>query len=67
MQKQKLNEYSKVVCKLAGIIELKKEKKHNIETNRRELGLYPKYEFITSHCLEGYLLTTNVKSGISKQ
>ena len=50
MQEQKLNEYSKVVCKLAGINELIKGKKHNIETNRRELGLHPKYEFITSHC-----------------
>jgi len=50
MQEQKLNEYSKVVCKLAGINELIKGKKHNTETNRRELGLHPKYEFITSHC-----------------
>jgi integrase len=50
MQEQKLNEYSKVVCKLAGINELIKGKKHNIETNRRELGMHPKYEFITSHC-----------------
>lgn len=50
MQEQKLNEYSKVVCKLAGINELIKGKKHNTETNRRELGIHPKYEFITSHC-----------------
>ena len=44
IQEQKLNEYSKVVCKLAGINELIKGKKHNIETNRRELGIHPKYE-----------------------
>ena len=50
IQEQKLNEYSKVVCKLAGINEFIKGKKHNIETNRRELGMHPKYEFITSHC-----------------
>ncbi len=50
LQEQKLNEYVKVVCKLAGINELTKGKKYNFETNRRELGIHPKYEFITSHC-----------------
>jgi integrase len=51
LQEQKFNEYIKVVCKLAGINELTKGKKYNIETNRRELGTHPKYEFITSHAL----------------
>lgn len=47
---QKLNEYSKVVCKLAGIVEVVKGTKLNTETNRKELGKYPKYELIASHC-----------------
>ncbi|WPR72494.1 phage integrase SAM-like domain-containing protein [Flavobacterium sp. NG2] len=47
---QKLNEYAKVICKLAGIIEVVKGTKLNIETNRKELGNYPKYELIASHC-----------------
>lgn len=47
---QKLNEYSKVVCKLAGIVEIVKGTKLNTETNRKELGNYPKYELIASHC-----------------
>jgi integrase len=47
---QKLNEYSKVICKLAGIVEIVKGTKLNTETNRKELGNYPKYELIASHC-----------------
>lgn len=47
---QKLNEYVKVVCKLAGIDEVVKGAKLNTETNRKELGMYPKHELITSHC-----------------
>ena len=47
---QKLNDYSKVVCILAGIVEVVKGTKLNTETNRKELGNYPKYELIASHC-----------------
>ena len=47
---QKLNEYVKVICKLAGIVEVVKGSKLNTETNRKELGNYPKYELIASHC-----------------
>ena len=47
---QKLNDYSKVVCKMAGIVEIVKGTKLNTETNRKELGNYPKYELIASHC-----------------
>lgn len=47
---QKLNDYSKVVCILAGIVEVVKGTKLNTETNRKELGKYPKYELIASHC-----------------
>ena len=46
---QKLNNYVKVVCKLAGIIEVVKGTKLNTITNRKELGNYPKYELIASH------------------
>jgi integrase len=46
---QKLNNYVKVVCKLAGIIEVIKGTKLNTITNRKELGNYPKYELIASH------------------
>jgi integrase len=66
LQEQKLNEYSKVVCKLAGINELTKGKKHNIETNRRELGLHPKYEFITSHCFRRSFVTNKNKDWNTK-
>jgi integrase len=47
---QKLNNYAKVICKLAGIVEIVKGTKLNIKTNRKELGKYPKYELITTHC-----------------
>jgi integrase len=50
IQHQKLNDYVKVICKLAGIVEVVKGTKLNIETNRKELGKYPKYELIASHC-----------------
>jgi integrase len=66
LQEQKLNEYVKVVCKLAGINELTKGKKYNIETNRRELGLHPKYEFITSHCFRRSFVTNKNKDWNTK-
>lgn len=47
---QKLNDYVKVVCKLAGIDTVVKGSKLNTETNRKELGIYPKNELITTHC-----------------
>lgn len=47
---QKLNEYAKVICKLSGIVEIVQGTKLNTETNRKELGNYPKYELIASHC-----------------
>ena len=50
VQHQKLNDYVKVVCKLAGIDEVVKGSKLNTETNRKELGMYPKHELITTHC-----------------
>jgi integrase len=63
---QKLNEYSKVICKLSGINEPTKGKIHNIKTNRRELGLHPKYEFITSHCFRRSFVTNKNKDWNTK-
>jgi integrase len=61
IQEQKLNEYTKEVCKLASINELVKGKKYNIQTDRREMGIYPKYEFITSHCFRRSFVTNKYK------
>lgn len=58
---QKLNEYTKVICKLAGITEMVKGTKLNTETNRKELGMFPKYEFITSHCFRRSFVTNKYK------
>lgn len=45
----KLNEYIKKVCKLAGIDEPIEGKKMNPVTNRKEYGIFPKHELITTH------------------
>lgn len=58
---QKLNEYVKVVCKLAGIDEVVKGTKLNTETNRKELGNYPKYQLIASHCFRRSFATNYYK------
>jgi integrase len=61
IQHQKLNEYAKVICKLAGIIEVVKGTKLNTETNRKELGYYQKYELIASHCFRRSFATNYYK------
>lgn len=58
---QKLNDYVKVVCKLAGIDIIVKGTKLNTETNRKELGNYPKYELIASHCFRRSFATNYYK------
>ncbi|MBC7525905.1 MAG: phage integrase SAM-like domain-containing protein [Flavobacterium sp.] len=58
---QKLNDYVKVVCKMAGIIEVVKGYKLNTETNRKELGMYPKHELIASHCFRRSFATNYYK------
>jgi len=63
---QKLNDYSKVVCKLSGINEPTKGKIHNINTKRLELGIHPKYEFITSHCFRRSFVTNKNKDWETK-
>ncbi len=61
IQHQKLNDYVKVICKLAGIVEVVKGTKLNTETNRKELGKYPKYELIASHCFRRSFATNYYK------
>ena len=58
---QKLNDYVKVVCKLAGINETVKGSKLNTVTNRKELGTYPKHELITTHCFRRSFATNYYK------
>lgn len=46
---QRYNEYIKEVCRIAGITTPTKGGKNNPETNRKESGIYPKYELVSSH------------------
>lgn len=62
IQQQKLNDLIKVVCKLSGIDKVIKGTKLNTETNRKELGFYPKYELITSHCFRRSFATNFYKT-----
>ncbi len=61
IQLQKLNDYTKVVCKLAGIDEVVEGKKLNIKTNRKELGFFPKYDLVSSHCFRRSFATNYYK------
>jgi len=47
---QKLNEHIKEICKIAGIDTPTEGKKMNPITKRKETGIYPKYELVSSHC-----------------
>lgn len=66
MHEQTLNNYIKVICKLAGINELTKGKLYDKETNRKILGKHPKYKFITSHCLRRSFVTNKNKDWNTK-
>lgn len=46
---QKFNLAIKKICELAGITEKTSGAKINSETNRKEFGIYPKFELVTSH------------------
>lgn len=46
---QKFNEYIKEICKIVGIDEMTEGAKMNPETKRKETGVFPKYELISSH------------------
>jgi integrase len=58
---QKFNDFIKVVCKMAGIETVVKGSKLNTITNRKELGFYPKYELIASHCFRRSFATNYYK------
>jgi integrase len=45
----KFNLYVKDVCKIAKLNEMVKGSKMNPKTNRKETGIYPKHELVTSH------------------
>ena len=61
MPHQKLNDFIKIVCKLAGIVEVVKGTKLNTETNRKELGMFPKYDLMASHCFRRSFATNYYK------
>ncbi|MDO5106425.1 site-specific integrase [Capnocytophaga sp.] len=46
---QKFNLYIKEICKTVGINEPTEGAKMNPETKRKEIGIFPKYELISSH------------------
>jgi len=46
---QKFNTYIKQLCEIAGITTPTKGAKLNKETKRKEVGIFPKHELITSH------------------
>ena len=56
---QKYNEYIKEVCKIAGINKMTKGSKMNKEENRKESGVFPKYELVTSHIGRRSFATNN--------
>jgi len=56
---QRYNEYIKEVCKIAGITQKIKGSKMNSETNRKETGLFPKHELISSHVGRRSFATNN--------
>lgn len=46
---QRYNEYIKEVCRMVGMTTPTEGDKYNPEINRKERGIYPKYELVTSH------------------
>jgi hypothetical protein len=46
---QRYNEYIKVVCKIAGLVEVIKGSKQDTITKRKVRGNFPKFELVTSH------------------
>lgn len=56
---QRYNEYIKEVCRIAGINKKTKGSKINKEMIRKESGIYPKYELITSHVGRRSFATNN--------
>ena len=58
---QKLNKYIKTVCELSGIDDTLEGKIMDKRTNRKVLGMYPKYELITSHSFRRSFATNYYK------
>ncbi len=56
---QKYNEFIKEVCKLAGLTKKTKGSKIDKETTRKESGLFPKHELVTSHIGRRSFATNN--------
>ncbi len=46
---QKFNLYIKEICKIVGFTEKTSGAKINKDTNRKEFGIFPKYELVASH------------------
>jgi integrase len=58
---QRLNDLIKIVCKLASLDTVVKGSKLNTKTNRKESGMFPKYELITTHCFRRSFATNYYK------
>lgn len=56
---QKYNEYIKEVCKVAKLTHLVKGSIRNKETDRKESGMFPKWELVTSHIGRRSFATNN--------
>ena len=52
------NRYMKELCQMAGIDQLVKGYKLNVATKRKELGIHPKYELLSSHDLRRSFATS---------
>lgn len=56
---QRYNEYIKEVCKIAELTKKIKGSKQDKETQRKETGLFPKHELVTSHIGRRSFATNN--------
>lgn len=62
---QKFNKYIKEVCKIAGIDEMMEGGKIGND-HKKEIGIYPKYELVSSHiCRRSFV--TNFLNGMDKE
>lgn len=59
----KFNKYIKEVCEIVGLDELTEGSLMNPETNRKEIGMYPKYKLVSSHTCRRSFATNLYKSG----
>ncbi len=59
MSDQKYNLYIKEVCKLAGLTQKVKGSRKNPETDRKETGVFEKWQLVTSHIGRRSFATNN--------